>query len=324
MKKKRLLWLPLLAPFALLVGCGGSMKLGFSPNWYQDNTVENVLGKDETLVYEVTFRPAETDDGVRVNYGTGSYVTTLTAENYSTESETVQAYHFHSRFDISGYYERGSERGEAFDDSMESDVWFTRTSEGFRPLKSQKTVHATVPYSEQGSDEWSTPYVFTYDMNYATDVSEVEYKLDITLPEAHKRTTEGKIELDNDYSVLDNEQIVMGLRGLSLSASNTNYAFETVDPQTQQAVSVNTAAEAQTTAVSFTLGDEKVETTLDAIQFTCTYASSHSGPSRKFLYAARTDESTYRYRSVLLSFENPVMYNLGTMTYTLKKATFNG
>ncbi len=324
MKKKRLLRLSVLAlaPLALFAGCGGTMTLGFSPNWYFENTVENITGKNETLEYEVSFLP-NTIDGITVNYDNGTYVTTLSAENYVQGETSMQVYRYHTQFNIAGRYEKGTERGDMFEDSMTTDVWFTRAAEGLRPIRSAKTVHATVPSTEQNAETFYTAYDFTYELNYAQDLSAADYTLDITAPESKKKTNSGTVKLDVDETVIDNEQITIALRGLNLSSASSTVPFVSIDPQTQKPVTVNLSTEAITTAVAFDCNGETISSSIDAVQVTCSYGSSQPGPQRKFIYAARTDENSKKYRSVLLRFENPVMYSLGTMTYTLKKATFN-
>lgn len=325
MKKKRLLGLLLLAPLGLLAGCGGTTTLSFSPNWYYDNTIENVAGKNETLKYDVTFQPSVTE-GINVNYETGQYVTKLSAENIQQEEggTLVQAYRFETDYAISGRYSLGGQQGELFDDAMHSVVWFTRAEEGFRPIRSEKTVHATVPYNAGGADKWYTAYVFSYTVNYAPDLSKADYTLDITESPDGQKTATGTVELDDDRSVIDNEQITMALRALDLTSSSSALPFTTIDPQTHNAVTVRISTEMQSATVpAFTCNGETIEGNIDAVQVSCSYGSAQPGPTRRFLYAARTDENSKKYRSVLLRFENIVMYSLGTMTYTLKDAVFN-
>lgn len=312
MKKKNLLGLAIL-PLAFLAGCGGTASLGFSPNWYYDNTVENLGGKSERLEYEVTFKENATED-ISVHYEKGSYVTELTPDIY----ESKQVYRFHTEYRIAGQYNYGGESGDRFEDSMISDVWFTKASEGLLPLESQKTVHATVPVFGSSDDRYTT-YEFTYKLVYAPDLSDAEYTLDVTAPEARK--DRGKVKLGYSGTVLDNEEIVVALRGANLPSSGTAYPFMTIDPQTQKAVRVNLTAESQSAAVGFELNGEQIGGNIDAVRVSVSYDMDQPGPTREFVYAARKDEASKKYRSVLLSFKNTVMYNLGTMTYTLKKAT---
>lgn len=314
MKKKRLFGLLLLAPLGLLAGCGGTMTLGFSPNWYYENTTENITGKSERLQYAVTFAPDQSD-GVNLEYREGTYVTELSPDTASS----MPVYRLHSEFNIAGRYTYGSERGDMFEDFMESTVWFTKASEGLHPIKSEKRVHATVPSTEGGTETWFTTYEFTYNVNYAEDLSSAEYTLDITAPESRKRTVTETVKLGGKETFLDNEEIAIALRGLSLP---TSAYFKTIDPQTQRAIGVNVASESVTAPVSFELNGEHVEESIDAVKVSCTYDAKQRGATRNFVYAARSDDNSKKYRSVLLSFEYDVMYSLGTMTYTLKDATF--
>lgn len=325
MKKKRLLGLALLAPLALLTGCGGTVRLGFSPNWYYDNTVENTTGKSERLEYDVTFVPTE-NEGLRLDYDKGgTFVTELTSTEYAQFGKSLQVYRFHTELYLSGHYTRNGQAGETFNDFMISDVWFMKASDELRPIRSEKSVHSTVPSDEVGS-EWYTTYEFNYAVNYTEDLSSADYELNIASPEDQKKETTGKIKLGYDETFLDNEQIIIALRGLN-SASSAGGTFVTVDPQTQLPSKVNVTTESQSMTVSFTLNDngktETVGSGIDTVQVTCAYTSEQPGPSRRFIYAARTSDESKKYRSVLLRFENTTIYSLGTMTYTLRSATFN-
>ena len=317
MKKKRLAGLALLAPLLFLAGCGGTLTLSFAPNWYYDNTTEYLGEKNETLEYAVTF-VQNNGSSPSASYENGTYTTVLTAGSYGSK----QVYHYATNFHISGTF--GSDADAySFEDEMTSEVTFTRAEDGLRPIKSHKEVCATIPYQE--SDNSYDTYKFIYDVTYAEDLSSAEYTLNITAPASAKTETPktGTVKLDSDETVLDNEQIAIALRGLDLGSANALLPFLTIDPQTQKAVHVQLAGEAVSTSASFTINGEKFEGAINAVEVSAQYNANQPGPTRKFVYAARTDEASKKFRSVLLRFENPVMYNIGTMTYTLKNATFN-
>ncbi len=321
MRKRRLFGLLLLAPLGLLAGCGGPLTLSFAPNWFYNNTIESLGGTNERLEYEVTFTPSGIE-GTSVSYDKGTYVTTLSAESVAQGEKTVLAYRYHTEFKISGKYTNGELESDIFEDSMVSTVWFTKAEDGLRPIKSEKTVHSTVPFTENGSNDWVSAYEFSYTFAYDEGLQNADYTLDIAAPASQKKQESGTIELDFGETFIDNEEIVMALRGLSLSASTAAIPFVTIDPQTRQTVKVGYSVEAQNVAIpAFTCNGELIEGNMDAVQVSCAYSTTNPGPTRRFLYAART-ESSKKYRSVLLRFENPVMYSLGTMTYTLKSATF--
>ncbi len=322
MRKKHLFGLLLLAPIGLLAGCGGTLTLSFSPNWFYNNTIESLGGTNERLEYEVSFAPSQIE-GINVSYNNGTFVTTLTAESIAQGEKTVLAYRFHTELNISGKYINGSEESDPFEDYMVSTVWFTKAEDGLRPIKSEKTVRATVPFTEKDSDAWVMTYEFGYNFAYDEELRNAEYTMEITAPAPRKKQENGTVKLNPGETYIDNEEILMALRGLSFSASASPVPFVTIDPQTKKTVKVNYSAEARNVAIpSFTCNGERIEGSIDAVQVSCNYNANHPGPTRSFLYAARTDENSKKYRSVLLRFENPVMYSLGTMTYTLTNATF--
>ena len=317
MKKKRLAGLALLAPLLFLAGCGGTATLSFSPNWYFDNTTEYLGEKNEKLEYAVTFVQTE-GSALAARYENGSYTAELTAGTHASK----QVYRYVTEFKISGTFGNDAD-AYSFEDHMTSEVTFTRAEDGLRPIMSHKEVRATIPY--RYPDNSYDTYEFTYDVAYAEDLSSAEYSLDITAPASAKSDAPktGTVKLDPNATVLDNEELAIALRGLDLGSANSLLPFLTIDPQTQKAVQVRLGSEALTTSASFTLNGEKIEGTIDAVRVTAQYNASQPGPMRKFVYAARKDENSKKYRNVLLSFEYDVMYNIGTMTYTLKNATFN-
>ncbi len=319
MKKKGIFLLAALLPIALLAGCGGSATLSLSPYWYYESGNENITGKSEHLEYEVTFRPTP-NDGIAVSYENGTYVTDLTADTVS-QGGTSLVYRLRTALNIAGKYTNGAV-SSSFEDSMTTDVWFTRIGDGFRPIRSEKTVHSTVPYYSD-TNQWVTTYEFTYNVDYAADLSSADYALTVTAPAAEAREDTGKIEIKTDKTFFDNEQIILGLRGMNLSSPNSILPFATIDPQTRKVTNVNLSTEAQSIPVSFECNGEQINASIDAVQVSCSYDLKQPGAPRRFIYAARTDDSYKKYRSVLLRFESTVMYDLGTMTYTLKKAEFN-
>lgn len=323
MKLKRFFSLFALAPLALLAGCGGSIALSFSPNWYAKTTSENLTGTNENLVYDVTFKSSGGD--YAVEYDTGSYKTTLTDDpSFVMNGKTYAVYHLHTELSLTGRYRYKTEAKEEFEDSMTSDVWFLSAGASLQPLKSEKYFHSTVPAVEPTVEKLTRTFEYTYNVTYAEDRSSAEYTLDITAPEENKGKTQKTVELETDGTFLDNEEIAFALRGIDYSSSSP-ITFNTIDPQTNRCVGVGTAATpaTQQEAISLLINGQKVEETITTAHIELRYSTANPGPARLFVYATKTSDSENRFRNVLLRFENPMIQSLGTFTYTLKEATFN-
>ncbi len=323
MKPKRFFSLFALAPLALLAGCGGTISLSFSPNWYAKTTSENITGTEEHLVYDVSFKSSGGD--YAVEYDAGTYETTLTDDpSFSMNGKTYAVYHLHTELSLTGRYFYKTEAEEAFEDSMISDVWFLSAGTSLQPLRSEKYIHSTVPAVEPSLEKLTRTFEYTYNVTYAEDRSSAEYTLDIAAPEENKGKTQDTIELETDGTFLDNEEIAFALRGIDY-ASSSPITFNTIDPQTNRCIGVGTASTptTQQEAISLLINGEKVEDTITTAHVELRYSTTNPGPTRLFVYAAKTSDNDNRFRNVLLRFENPMIQSLGTFTYTLKEATFN-
>ncbi len=318
MKFKRIIAIAALAPLALLAGCGGTPPLSFTSNWYADTTTTNITGTDETLEYEVKFKGTGGD--YTLSYDVGSFVTTLKDVNYAdANGNTTLAYLYRTELRLTGRYALRGVQGEDFEDYMITEVYFRPAAEGLTPLESKKTVRATVPVGTPVDGALSVTHEYELGVVYAADLSNVECTLKTTLPEASEKTESVKPDVNGTF--LDNEQIAFALRGLSLSAAAT---FTTLDPQTRRSVSVNIGAPTTVSEhFNFELNGQTVDEDIATVQYPLSYQASQPGPGRTFVYAGVTDAHNNRFRSVLLRFENTVMQSMGTVQYTLKRATFN-
>lgn len=325
MKKRRLAPLLLAAPLTLLCACGGTTpSLAINANWYANTeNSSNITGTHEALSYEVTFEKAANS---AFSYKNGSFTTLLEDVNYSVGDELQMVYHLHTELTLPGECTIEGET-EEFEDYAVSDVWFYSAKEGLSPLRSAKKFHTTFPASvAEGESDILQEYEYEYT---------VEYELrDSRAAEAHavwkdlKKDGEERkkdISLGNGGSFFDNEQIFFALRGLTPAA---NTAFRTLDPQTDTEVGMTISdTESVDFPVSFTVnGAEIADKTITANQIRLRYSLNQPGPTRTLVYAAVTQPNNNTYRSVLLRFDNPVLWStsrLGTLTYLLKTAEFN-
>lgn len=320
MKFKRLSPLLLAAPLLLLSACGGGTpQLNFTANWYANTETNSITDTEETLEYEVTFN--STKGNYTLDYDTGSYVTTLTADLYGEEGAQVQVYHLHSELYLNGSYSYGGNT-ESFEDYKISDVWFMPAREQLRPLKSEWRIHSSSPALVLSAANLFDTYEYSYSVVYAEDMSSATFTEHNLLDD--RGPVEHTVELGDKGSFLDNEQLTFALRGIT---PTTSTVFRTIDEQTRQEVSmtfrdVSTAEE----AISFLVNGESVSSTITTVHVSLGYNTKQPGPSVSIVYAGVTKPSNNEYRSVPLRSEHTVMWSttkLGTMTYTLKSATFN-
>ena len=190
-------------------------------------------------------------------------------------------------------------------------------------------MHGTVPLSTPSSapDKLENSY---HKLDYRTEIVydwEEEtaaftlIDLSSEATEANKSTQE--IDVDESGLYFDNEQLFPLLRAAELSSSMVIY---TVDPTTRTAekVAVKDGPTATTLkqSVKFKTDEAAVERDFNVIELNLGYSKQNSGPTQKFTIVQRGARDHNAYRNVILKYEAPVIYSLGTLTYRLTSADF--
>ena len=336
MKKRRLAALLLLAPLALCAGCGSTAPLTLSANWYSDVAAgkDYINGTNEQLEYDVTFEQTNINAEYKVHYdeGTGTLVTTL--RDYFDAETSLTSYLYHTEFSISGHFSYKGSPGKSFVETSVSDVWFLSVRDELRPLKSEKRVHTFVPSDKPAAPYFADEYRYRYTFEYDSTLKTAQYTyftLEDDEDEVGKQELSKSIKLTGSGTLLDNEQIFFALRGLDMSAAAT---FRSVDPQTLLTAKIATEKpSAEKDSVDFTrvvmqadntvLDERQIADKLDTVHVKVAYKTAQPGPTRTLIYLKKTSNDDNLYRNVLWKIENPIALGLGTMTYTLTKATFN-
>jgi hypothetical protein len=88
---------------------------------------------------------------------------------------------------------------------------------------------------------------------------------------------------------------------------------------------VITPSSEATESFTFEIDGTKKDRTIAYYPTTIAKSGSNPGSTQTAWYAQNTradTEEENRYRNVMLKLEAPISYNLGTLVYTLEKATF--
>lgn len=331
MKKFRLAGLTLLMPLTLLCACGGLTPVSFEANWYRNTAnKENITGTHERLEYEVTFEAAEND--FTVSYDKSAYVTTLDDTNSITLSDgTVKTgYVYTTSLTLTGRYSLNGTAGEDFTDSYTSTVYFLHAGEGLKPVKSELHAHSTAPRtSAPGSlEEALVVSDYSVTVDYSADLSSAK----VTTAGTQKTGTtepfdiggEKQINIDNNGTYLDNEQLLFALRGMNLATSATIRSYDSVGGSVRS-VSVGAATANDYTPPSGTTltldGTPRTEA-IPAYSVSFIYEGVNAGATRTLTYARTASADNNTFRNVLLAMDVPVMQNLGTLRYRLVNAQF--
>lgn len=323
MKKIRWTSLFLLAPVALLSGCTTYTPLSFTANWHANTADRSVGNTQETLSYAVTFEKNESIRDFSIVYETGTYTATLRNDNITLASGTSEeGYVYTTRLDITGHFTLNGTDSETFTDYVTSEVRFLPATSGLRPVSSKKEVHTTSPLTNApvSLDSAYKVYHYTFEADYddALNAATTRYT-DLTANNPSPKETSYKIE--TNYTFLDNEQIIFAIRGLSLTNS---FSCSTIHPIEESVATVSGASiETGKENMSFVMNGNEIAEEINTNRLSLYYTNtSHSGAWQRLVYAQCTDVSNNRFRNVLLKMEVPVLYNLGTLTYTLKSAQF--
>jgi hypothetical protein len=165
-------------------------------------------------------------------------------------------------------------------------------------------------------------YDYTVDITYngaggTVVVDNREIDTDNTTPTAFE------IEDSDDYTYLDNEQLLFALRGVNPSI-NTSPNFQIYAALQNQTQIVNATFEkVETSKFTFALNGEAArERDISYYPVSLSLQQANNGQPQTVWYAKTTDAANNTYRNVMLYMETPVFANNGSLCYKLKKADF--
>lgn len=322
MKAKHLAPLALLLPLSLLAACGGNPELDLHANWYSDPVHVNIQSDLEELSYEVTYTPPTRKDPLAsFTYETGTYTTSLQERSsLAAYGAKGTGYTYHTELKIAGSYTYGNNAEESFENSVVSDVVLMNVDNMLQPVRSEKRYKVTTYYA--GAVQ---TYDYTYTATYNEKLSETEITvkdLRENVKEEDSLTAFKKMKLKGSGTFLDNEEILLVLRCLDLSAAST---FRTVNPVTRERMNVTMATTPKNVKYtgSFTVeGTQTGELGLDAVSFSIGYTASKSGLTQSLVYALPSAE--HDFRNVLLEMTTTAPDGAGMFTYKLKELNLFG
>ena len=312
----------------MLTACASpDYRVKFSENWYLDTISDIQSSVQETLVYDVNFEPsANADNSSRaVLYGKGVYTTTLKSEYSETYQSDV--YRYTTRLEIPVTFEckTSGEISEQFVDVVTSEVLFTSAMQGLKPISSIKTTNSHSPTIKDAPIDLSecyTHYNYTVEVNYNSDLSGKAVITD-HLKETDEKTnpkTYNFEESNDNYSTVDNEQLLFALRGINKLSSQK---FNVFNSAWGKSLLVNiTANTAESDEFSFKRNGEDYKATIKYTPVNLQLAVENSGGAQTVWIANTTELNNNIYRNVILYMEMPIYYSFGSFQYKLVQADF--
>ena len=330
-KKKTAVLASLMSAILFTACTSPSNKVKFSENWYNDTTSDIKANISETLTYSVGFTAQSNADTQyrALRYNQGTYTTELVSV-YSEELQTY-LYRYSTELSISGEHECKT-TGEIFNftDLVTSEVVFTSAMQGLKPVSSKKTLLSHTPSTNTTPTTLAECYAkynytveTTYDENLnGTSVQTIYYdaKDENTPAQEPSVTTTNFTAKDDSYTTLDNEQLLLAVRGITTFSSQK---FNVYNNSWKRSQLVGLSAQSETSD-EFTLkinGEDK-KVTIAYTPITLAIQEKNSGSSQTVWVAKTTERTNNVYRNVVLSFSVPLYSAYGTFEYKLVEANF--
>lgn len=308
-------------------GCSGS-TMTFEANWYGNTSITtSISGTEETLTYSVT-HSGSGNKYYSVSYGESTYTVNLTNATYSygdgTQSEN--AYLLTGTLRMNVTYTVG-EKSESYADEVTSKVYFSTVDNALRPMYSYKEFSCHSPTTEAPASyaEAVKYYHYSFETKYDSSLS--------TATLSYKKLSDDESSLSDStadynissssYTYLDNEELLFAIRGMTVSSSSSS-VVRVLNASRSIVQEIKITNNGSSTGVyKFDMGDGVPEDgySITANEITILANTVQSGNAQTAYYAvASSDGNTYR--GVMLSLSSDLPYSLGTLTYTLEKASF--
>lgn len=342
-------------------GCSSCNNTGknvapLASNWYTYTGYRNIqptfiegeseLKYKEKLVYDVEFKKPSTGNATySVEYKNGSYTTEFYAKKFDTanlvhedyqdgyEGKNIIAYYYHTEFSATVTYEYGSKTSDELDANITTDCYFLSVEDELRPLYSKQVVKSPSPATFQATSLSScyTLYNEIYENFYSYSGRYVTTKitdLDKDKTSEKERSIGGRDNSLFDVNALD--IVLRALVGSSFDQTielytpiNSINSFNLSSPSTGLGNKRNDIAKALS-AQGLYISDESEENfgkNLKTTAVTVTANSELKGVSQTYWFAKVENKRNNVGRATLLKISLPIVYNLGTLEYTLKEVT---
>ena len=298
-------------------GCAGNTKVSFKPYFMNDVDIHAKNGDTETLRYTVEYTGKGTAaNGYQIGYRNGEYTSTLTVN--MIEDKEVYTLSTHLSITVDYTYAGTSvldENGKPFVDTVDSTVVFYSTQDGLQPIQSTKTIVSHSP-TQTTIVEPKDCYTY-YNQTIETVYVGKNGKSIITDHTDNDSKKESEFEIDDDkYAYVDNEQLLLALRCLNPSSAK----LKVYSPF---------AGTLQTISAEFSTGDDSLPLTINGVQKDIPFnkvslgiESKTPGSTQTVWIAKNVNPNNNTYHNVMLKYEAPLPYSLGSLVYTLVEAEF--
>ena len=288
--------------------------VAFSYYWYQDADIPTQT--TETLVYDVSFKQ---DSGLAQNF-TVDYKGTMTTRLQKTDENK---YRYESSLVMDVTYTLNGEQC-TLQDTVNAWVEF-KNDKSLSPIASHKEIvnHSPANLEATKLEECYVKYDYTLDTTYQDGLASGETKM---VNNETETTQSNSFEFDNKLTVLDNELLLLALRGINPKTYSAP-SFAVYAPFTNAVQTIKASFGTKEEGTEFTFKkdgeEEKKSRVINYYPVTLSIDAKNPGQSQTVWVAETNDSKSNLYRNAILRLETPISYNLGTLVYELASAEFS-
>ena len=313
MKKKIIPVISAILCATTLVACTDvDKKVSFSAYWYKNANLPALT--TETLVYDVNFLEAAGTQSAgydSIDYD-GTYTTKLQLKN--------DVYYYDTTLDVKvTFVVDGTPKEET--DKVVSHVEFTRETDGFTPIQSVKTIENHSPINGATTEKYCS--YAAYSITTVYDANGKGGKCTIVNNDNDASQTKS-FDIDTEeFTYLDNEQLLFALRGVNPSVS-ASPVFLVYDAFKNANYNINATFGSVVTGKNFKFNKNGTEFngSIDYYAVNLAIDADMPGTSQTVWVAKTTDAQKNSHRNAILRIETPLYYSMGSLVYELKDATF--
>ena len=317
--------LSLLVSASILTACtNNTQKVQFSEYWHKDMNIPATTVLEE-LTYTVMTNASQ--ESATTNYlvdYAGTYVTKLEKEGAN--------YIYSTTLSVTVVYNYKTGKSPALQDTVTSKVVFQNSANALNPVYSEKEIvcHAPIRGNIDASTDFNGLKTHTKAVvDYAENKSTVYNLLKAENESGYK--AEDKIEINEKdakkYTYLDNEQLLFALRGIN-PTTTTSPTLLVYAPYSETVQKIKATINSLSVADDFTFysvdEDKQITDDISYYPITLSIDAKNSGQSHLAWFAKTTDANNNKYRNVMLKYQAPLSYGLGSLVYTLTQANFIG